>query len=89
LAEHINSHKIRIETDNETDKERIGEEIGELKDAAPDEEKKKKLVPKDVIKENIGRSPDDLDCLIMRMWFVLKRERAVNPFTNNIKKSFM
>jgi len=71
LADLVNNHKIRIETDNETLKEFIEEELEQLKDAKPDEDVKKQLVPKDEIKEAIGRSPDDLDCLIMRMWFEL------------------
>lgn len=71
LASLVNNHKLRIETEDEELREQIEEEISELKDAKPDEDVKKQLVPKDEIKENIGRSPDDLDCLIMRMWFDL------------------
>ena len=71
LANLINNHGLRIDTDDEQLKENIEEEISELKDAKPDEDTKKQLVPKEEIKENIGRSPDDLDCLIMRMWFEL------------------
>lgn len=71
LADKINNHGIKVDTDDEDLKEIIEEEISELKDYKPDEDVKKQLVPKDEIKENIGRSPDDLDCLIMRMWFEL------------------
>ena len=71
LADLVNNHKLRIETEDEDLKETIEEELGELKDAKPDEDVKKQLVPKDEIKENVGRSPDDLDCLLMRMWFEL------------------
>lgn len=71
LADLINNHSLRIDTEDEELKEDIEEEISELKDAKPDEDVKKQLVPKDEIKENIGRSPDDLDCLLMRMWFDL------------------
>lgn len=77
LAEKINNHELRIETDDEDLKEVIEEEIGELKDGSPDTDGKKKLVPKEDIKENIGRSPDDLDNLIMRMWFELSPKIAV------------
>ncbi len=69
LADVVNKHEIRIDTEDETLRETIEEELSELKDAKPDEDTKKRLVSKDVIKENIGRSPDDLDCLIMRAWF--------------------
>lgn len=78
LAEEINNHRVVIDIDNENDKDRISEELGELKDLTPDEDKKKRLVPKDIIKENIGRSPDDLDNLIMRMWFKLERTPISN-----------
>lgn len=69
LAERINSRDISIVADiGEDMKEGITEEIEELKDYKPDEEGKKRLVPKDIIKENLGRSPDHLDCLIMRQF---------------------
>jgi len=71
LANKVNKHEISIETEDEGLKEQIEEELGEIKDAKPDEDTKKQLVPKEEIKENIGRSPDDLDCLLMRMWFEL------------------
>jgi hypothetical protein len=34
-----------------------------------DKDGKLRLMPKEKIKEYIGRSPDWLDCFIMRMWF--------------------
>lgn len=71
LADLINNHKLSIETDNEELRENIEEEISELKDAKMDEDTKKQLIPKEEVIENIGRSPDDLDCLLMRMWFEL------------------
>ena len=37
---------------------------------------KLKLLPKDKIKENIGRSPDYLDNFIMRMSFEVKTNRV-------------
>lgn len=87
LAEKINSRAISIIDCDETDKERISEEISELKDAKPDEDTKKRLISKDIIKENIGRSPDDLDCLIMRMWFDLTpTSNVVNNFNGERKR---
>lgn len=88
LADKVNRHQIRIDTDDEKLKEDIEEELSELKDLKPDEDTKKQLVPKDEIKENIGRSPDDLDCLLMRMWFELapfdkKKGKSVHIFRPN------
>lgn len=71
LADLVNNHQVRIDTEDETLRENIEEELGELRDATIDVDGKKRLVSKDEIKENIGRSPDDLDCLLMRTWFEL------------------
>ena len=85
LAEQVNNHKLRIETEDEELKENIEQELAELKDDNPDTDGKKKLIPKEIIKENIGRSPDDLDCMIMRMWFNIngnindKKEKIITP----------
>lgn len=76
LAEKINNHEIAVFSEDEELKEDIEEEISELKDLKPDEDVKKQLVPKDEIKENIGRSPDNLDCLLMRMWFELTPKKG-------------
>jgi len=76
---------MKLDVDDEIEKDRILEEIGELKDLAPDEDGKKRLVPKDIIKENIGRSPDDLDNLIMRMWFVLEKKDDNKKFNEIMK----
>jgi hypothetical protein len=34
-----------------------------------DKDGRKKILPKDKVKEAIGRSPDHSDALMMRMWF--------------------
>lgn len=73
LADKINERGMSLDVEDESERELISEEISELKDYCPDEDGKKRLVPKDIIKENIGRSPDDLDNLIMRMWFELSK----------------
>lgn len=72
LAEKINNRMLAITASiREELREGISEEIEELKDGNPDEDVKKKLVPKDVIKENLGRSPDYLDNLLMRQFLAL------------------
>jgi len=76
LADKVNNHKIRVKTDDEAIKEQIEEELSEIKDAYPDSDRKKTLIPKEDIKENIGRSPDDSDCLLMRMWFELAPDQT-------------
>ena len=76
IANIVNNHRISITAKvSEEDKEKIEEELGELRDLKPDSEEKKRLVPKEDIKENIGRSPDDLDCILMRYWFELNEKQ--------------
>ena len=86
LAQRINDRLIAIDCEDEAERDLIEEEISELKDKDPDSDTKKQLMPKSEIKENIGRSPDHLDCLIMRMYFELSEEPVVvNNFTQNKK----
>jgi len=53
-------------------RDRIGEEMEQVKQDKIDEDGKVRLVPKDVVKEKIGRSTDDWDSIMMRYWFELK-----------------
>ena len=57
----------------------INAEIGQLKTYDADKDGKLKILPKDKIKENIGRSPDYLDNFIMRMYFEVAKN--VQPIT--------
>jgi phage terminase large subunit len=71
LAENINLSKVYIEN-NVMSSEQISdliEELEQVKQKDMDKDGKKKVVPKDVVKENIGRSPDFSDVLMMRMLF--------------------
>jgi len=89
LANIVNNHKLAITANiTEEEKERIEEELSELKDKNPDTDDKKRLVPKEDIKENIGRSPDDLDCLLMRYWFELSgiKTKKTNKFLDEPKQ---
>jgi len=83
LAELINQDKLYIKCPNEV-KSLIVEELGQLKrDNIDKDEMKKHIVKKEEMKENINRSPDFLDCLIMRMWFEVKpqfRAKVIKGF---------
>lgn len=69
LAELINKRLIKIVC-NETQKKYICEELEMLKAADVDaDEKKKRIIKKDDMKSILGRSPDYLDTLLMRMYF--------------------
>lgn len=56
-------------------KDIINAELGQLKTYDADKDGKLKILPKEKIKENIGRSPDYLDNFIMRMYFEVKKEQ--------------
>jgi hypothetical protein len=69
FAEKVNARIIRVNTEDVIIKQQIIQELEQIKRKDPDSDGKLDLVPKDVIKENIGRSPDLSDMLIMRMMF--------------------
>lgn len=72
LAGLINERKIKIICTDEQ-KEKIIEELGVLKsDDVDADEKKKRLISKEKMKEILGRSPDYLDMILMRMIFLVK-----------------
>lgn len=69
LAELASKGEISINCENPTLKELITEELEQLKTANMDRDGKKQIVGKDVQKEKLGRSPDFLDNLLMRMYY--------------------
>lgn len=64
LARRIEKGGIYIRT--EKHKQEIIQELEQLQAYRVDEEGAMQVIPKKLIKKNIGRSPDFLDCLIMR-----------------------
>ena len=72
LAEMVNANKIFISTDDIAEKECIIEELEQIRQKDPDKDGKLAIIGKDKIKENIGRSPDFADCLMMRMYFEVR-----------------
>ena len=70
LAEKINENKLWIAYDcTEKQKEHIEEELGQMKSRDSDKDGKLKVIRKDEVKKNIGRSPDYRDFLKMRCVF--------------------
>lgn len=65
--------RIEIVYNNEKEKERIIEELSQIKQKDIDKDRKISLIDKDKMKESLGRSPDDADSLMMRMYFELKK----------------
>jgi len=72
LAEVINKREIKVHCTQEQ-KQKIIEEIGVLKrDRVDADDTRKRIIKKDKMKELLGRSPDYLDMLLMRMYFVVQ-----------------
>lgn len=82
LAEYINERKIYISAKlSEETKKLITEELEQLKSYQTDRDGKLKTVPKHILKQTLGRSPDFLDMLTMRMLFELKPKRISRTAT--------
>lgn len=72
LAEVINAGGIHIDCElSERHKTELIEDLEQLKTYDEDKDGKLKILPKEKVKENIGRSPDWRDVLMMRMYFGL------------------
>lgn len=69
LADLVNNHKIASKVTGR-DKEVIIEELSTYQDASKGDGKRM-ATPKEEVKAAIGRSPDDSDTWIMRMYFVV------------------
>lgn len=70
MAKRINEKGIYLQCSSEH-RDLIIEELEQVKQKNLDSDLKKGLVPKDKVKELIGRSPDFWDTILMREWFAL------------------
>lgn len=87
LAEIINQNQLNISCDlSNKQKESIIEEIEQLKTYENDKDIKLRILPKEKVKELIGRSPDYRDTLMMRMYFELTVIRKAPRSTNIITR---
>lgn len=75
LAEMVNKSQIYIK--NEEYRDFITEELEQVKMFNMDKDGKKQVLPKDKVKEFLGRSPDFADMIMMRMWFEYRIKREV------------
>lgn len=72
LAEMINANNVYLNINNSDIREIIVQELEQVKQHDMDKDGKKSVLPKEKIKELIGRSPDYSDMIMMRMWFCFK-----------------
>lgn len=68
LADLINKAQIGVNV-TMVEKNKLIEELEQVRAKDIDKDTKLKLIPKDVVKSIIGRSPDYSDCLMMRCYF--------------------
>ena len=76
LAEKMNSDEIYIDCPDNF-RQMIIEELEQVKQKSVDNDTKKGIIPKDKVKQLIGRSPDFSDMLAMRMFFEFKPKFVV------------
>jgi hypothetical protein len=72
LADLINAGKLYVSTQDTTIKDALTEELQQVKQLEVDGDKKKGIIPKDKVKQMIGRSPDFSDALMMRAFFEIQ-----------------
>jgi hypothetical protein len=77
LSADVNEKKVYVQCTDEEIKEALTEELEQVKKKDPDSDTKLEVVPKDEVKELLGRSPDYSDTLMMREYFELKPKRRV------------
>lgn len=77
LAKEITDGNMFIDCEDDI-RDIIIQELEQVKQYNMDKDGKKQIVPKDVVKELLGRSPDYSDMLMMRMWFFYKLQREAS-----------
>ena len=69
LADYVNTGKISIKPIRPQYNELIIEDLEQIKRKDPDKDGKLAIIPKEEMKEMLGRSTDFSDAIMMRMWF--------------------
>ena len=73
LAEKVNNNEIYEQETEPDEQELLIEDLEQIKEKNTDSQGKRGIIPKDKVKEVLGRSPDDGDTYIMRMLFEVKK----------------
>lgn len=84
LADLIQENKIYERCEHPALMQKIIEELEQLKRKQDGSDKKQGIMPKEKIRDLIGRSPDDLDTYIMRAWWEIGIKK-----TGGFKGSFV
>lgn len=80
LADIVKSNLMFIACDDPEIVAKIIEEFEQVKQKDMDKDGKKQVVPKDKVKELLGRSPDFSDMIMMRMWWEIQPEQEERQF---------
>lgn len=75
LAQHINAGKLGVNCPDPETRQAIIQELEQVKQRDPDKDSKLAIIEKDIIKQNIGRSPDYSDTLSMRFIALAKPKK--------------
>ncbi len=78
LSEIINAGDMYISSCGVDDKTMLIEELEQVKQHNMDKDGKKAIVPKEIVKSLLGRSPDLSDAVMMRAWFEYLPKRTGN-----------
>lgn len=73
LAELVQGHKLAIRTDDVFIRERLSEELQQIRRKNEDKDGKLSVVSKDEVKKALGRSPDFADAVMMRAFFEINK----------------
>lgn len=76
MADKIEKREVGELCDSGSLKDLISEEMEQVKQKDVDKDGKLGVIPKDKVKEKIGRSPDEWDSIMMRYWFELRNTQS-------------
>jgi hypothetical protein len=76
FADKVNNHKASISAPLvESDRDSLVEELGQIRRKITGDDSTLQIIAKEEIKENLGRSPDLSDMMMMRAYFELDKPR--------------
>ena len=81
FADAANNSSVFIRYPNESVKTNIIEEVEQIRSDTVDSDLKISIMPKDKVKENIHRSPDYSDMIVMRWWFDLPHTTQITHWS--------
>ena len=83
FSEKVNKAEVYVESGPEVENSMIVEELEQIKSESMDSDKRLSIIPKEKVKDSIGRSPDYSDMMIMRMYFELPHATKIAGWSIN------